>query len=127
VGYFPIVRIDHYMYLLKCQIRVSKTVFYILLYVSPSNTMRKKLPPTQLSKECFTAVVASNRHSAATSSVKWDVYGHCMRLRFECSKKVFPIRPIANDAETSFSVSMLIVRTLIESMAFSHTALSQSE
>ena len=85
VGYFPIVRIDHYMYLLQCQIHVSKTVFCILLYVSTSNTTRRKLPPAQLCKACFTVVVASNKHSAVTSSVKWDVYGRRMKLCFESS------------------------------------------
>jgi len=35
--------------------------------------------------------------------------------------------PIANDAEKSFSVSKLIVRTLIESKVFSNTSLSESE
>jgi len=81
------------MHLLKCQIRVSNTVFCILLYVSTSNTTQRKLPPAQLSKECFTAVVASNEHSAVTSSVKWDVYGHHVKLPFEFSKKVFAITP----------------------------------
>jgi hypothetical protein len=81
------------MYLLKCQIRVSKTVFCILLYVSASNTTQRKLPPAQLSKESFTVVVASNKHSAVTSSVKWDVYGHHVKVCFEFPKKVFAITP----------------------------------
>jgi hypothetical protein len=46
-----------------------------------------------LSKECFTAVVASNKHSAVTASVKWDVYGRRVKFRFEFSKKVFAITP----------------------------------
>jgi len=115
------------MYLLKCQIDVSKTVFCILWYVSTSHTTRRKLPPAQLSKECFTAVVASKKHSAVTASVKWDVYGHRVKLFLEFSKKVFAITPIANHAETCFSVSKLISRILIESMVFSYTSLSQSE
>jgi len=77
----------------QCQIRVSKTEFCIPFYVCASNTTRRKLPPAQLSKECFTAVVASNKHSAVTSSVKWDVYGRRVKLRFEFSKKVFAITP----------------------------------
>jgi len=37
------------------------------------------------------------------------------------------LHPIVNDVETSFWLSKLIVRTLIDSMVFSHTLLSQSE
>jgi hypothetical protein len=75
----------------QSQICVSKTVFCIPLYVSASNTTRRKLPPAQLSKECFTAVAASNKHSGVTSSVKWDVYGRRVKLCFEFSKKVLAI------------------------------------
>jgi len=64
------------MYLLKCEIWVSKIVFCILLNISASITMWRKVPPALMSKECFTAIVASNKHSAVTSSLKWDVYGH---------------------------------------------------
>jgi len=53
-------------------------------------------------------------------AVVWN-YALSSRRRF------LPSRPIANDVETSFSVSKLIVRTLIESMVFGHTSLSQSE
>jgi hypothetical protein len=90
------------MYLLKCQIRVSKTVFCILLYVSASNPTQRKLPPAQLSKECFTAVVASNKHSAVTSLVKWDVYGRRVKLRVEFSKKVFAIMPDSEQCRNIF-------------------------
>jgi len=93
VGYFPIVRIDHYMYLLQCQIHVSKTMFCILLYVFTSNTTRRKLPPAQMSKDCCTAVVASNKHSAVSSLVKWGVYGRRVILLFVFLKKVFAIPP----------------------------------
>ena len=81
------------MYLLNCQICVSKMVFCILFYVSSLNTMWRKLPPTLLSKECFTAVVASDKHSAVTSLVKWDIYGHAVKLHVEFSKEVFAITP----------------------------------
>jgi len=91
--YFPIVWIDHYMYLQKCQIRVSKTVFCILLYVFASNTTLRKLPPAQLSKACFTAGVACNKHCALTSSAKWDIHGCHVNLCFEFLKMVFAIMP----------------------------------
>ena len=53
-------------------------------------------------------------------AVRWN-YTLSSRKRF------LPSRLIVNHAETSFSASTLIVRTLIESMVFSHTSLSQSE
>jgi len=53
-------------------------------------------------------------------AIVWN-YALSSRRRF------LPSRLIANNAETSFSVSKLIVRTSIESMVFSHTSLSQSE
>jgi len=53
-------------------------------------------------------------------AIAWN-YALSSRRRF------LPSRPIVNDAETSFSVSKLNVRTLIESMVFHHTSHSQSE
>jgi len=107
MGYFPILWIDHYMSLLKCQIGVSKMVFCILLCVSTSNTMRRKLPPAQLSKECFSAVVVDTKHSAVTWSVKWDVYGRRVKLRIEFSKMVFAMMPDSKQCRNIiFSISV---------------------
>jgi hypothetical protein len=63
------------------------------MFVSASHTTWRKLPPALLFKEFFTAVVASNKHSAVTLSVKWDISGHPMKLRIQFSKKVFAIPP----------------------------------
>jgi len=51
----------------QCQICVTKLVFCIPLYLSTSKVTWRKLLPAQLSKECFTAVAASNKHSGVTS------------------------------------------------------------
>jgi hypothetical protein len=60
------------------------------------------MPPAQLFKECFTAVVASNKHSAVTLSVKWDVYGSHVKFHVEFSKKVFAITPDSEQCTNIF-------------------------
>jgi hypothetical protein len=77
-------------------------VFSILLYESALNTTWRKLPPAQLFKEGFTAVVASNKHSAVTSPVKWDGYGGRVTLHFEFSMTVFAITPNSEQCRTIF-------------------------
>jgi hypothetical protein len=52
-----------------------------------------KLPSAQLLKEYCTAVLAINKHSAATSSVEWDIHGRRVKSAFEHVKKVFAITP----------------------------------
>jgi hypothetical protein len=86
----------------QCQIHGSKTEFCIPLYVSASYTTRRKLPPAQFSKECFTAVTASNIHSGVTSLVKWDEYGRCVKLHLVFSKKVLAISPSSEQCRNFF-------------------------
>jgi len=87
----------------KCQISVSKTVLCIPLYISASKVKQKTLPPAQLSKECFTVVAASNKHSGVTSSVEWDVSGCLVKLPFEFSNMDFPIMPSSERCRHIFS------------------------
>jgi hypothetical protein len=83
-------------------------VFCKLWSVSSSNTTWRKLPPAQLSNESFTAVVASNKHSAVTSSVKWDVYGRRRNISFIILNKGFTKSPWAADL---LSASLVVSAT----------------
>jgi len=79
-------------------------------------------------KNALLQFAASNKHSGVTSSGKLDVYGHRIQSLLEFLKKVFLFtHPIANNTETTFSASKLMVRTLIESTGFSLTLASLSE
>jgi len=102
-------------------------MFCIPLNPCSINTVRRRVPPAQFSIECFTEVVASNTHSAVTSSVKCDVYGPPTILHFEFSNKVFAMMPASKWCWNIFSVLKSTVRTFIERMVVSHTSLSQSE
>jgi hypothetical protein len=59
----------------------------------PLQNHAEETAPSPVVQECFDEVVASKKHSAFTSSVKWDVYGRGLNLRSEFSNKVCAIMP----------------------------------
>ena len=116
VGYFPIVRIDQYMYLLIVRFVCSKwsspyPCMYTLQKSRRENCHQPSCPRNallQLQQETNT-LVSPHRWSETYMAISRN-YALSSWRRFS------PSLPIANDAQTPLLVSKLIVRTYIESL-----------